>query len=174
LKLKIGVIGSGSSSDPTIGELAYETGREIARNDCILLTGAGPGLPYEAARGAREEGGQIIGFSPALNLQEHVERYGYPTDLFDVIIYTGFGLKGRNLLLVRSCDGVVAISGRIGTLNEFTISYDEGKTIGVLKGTGGISDYIEDIVRKSGKEGGKVISEPDHEKLIKELIENLR
>jgi len=153
---------------------SYKLGKEIARMDYILLTGSGPGLPYEAVKGAKEADGFTIGISPALNLQEHVEKYKFPTEFFDVLIFTGFGLKGRNVPFIRSCDGVIVISGRIGTLNEFTIAYDEGKTIGVLQGTAGISDSIEDIVKRSEKRGGKIIYKSDPKSLIEEVTSNLR
>jgi len=174
MKVKIAVIGSGINAQKQINMKAREIGREIAKADCILVTGSGNGLPYEAVKGAKEIGGTTIGISPASNIQEHIERYRFPVEAFDVLIFTGFGLKGRNVPFIRTCDGVIAISGRIGTLNELTIAYDEGKTIGVLKGTGGISDMVEDLVRKSGKKGGKVIYESDSESLTKELINSLR
>ena len=77
-----------------------------------------------------------------------------PTDACDAIIYTGFGLKGRNVVLVRSCDVVLFISGSIGSLNEFTIAYDEGKVIGCLTGTGGVADEAKRIVERLQKKIG--------------------
>lgn len=175
MRLKIGIIGSGSvPANQEINVKSYEIGKEIAERGCILLTGSGPGLPYEAIKGAKETNGLTIGISPASNLQDHIKRYNFPTRFFDVLIFTGFGLKGRNVLFIRSCDGVIVISGRIGTLNEFTIAYDEWKTIGVLKDTCGISDSIEDIIRKSGKKGGKIIYESDPKTLVIKLIEDLK
>jgi uncharacterized protein (TIGR00725 family) len=173
MKLKVGVIGSGTGVEQEIGKKSQEIGKEIACMGCILLTGSGSGLPYEAVKGAKEAGGFTIGISPASDLREHAERYKFPTEFFDMLIFTGFGLKGRNVPFIRSCDGVIVISGRIGTLNEFTIAYDEGKVIGVLKGTGGISDSIEDLVKRSGKKGGKVIYESDPRSLVKDLIGGL-
>jgi hypothetical protein len=41
---------------------------------------------------------------------------------------------------------VLIIGGATGTLNEFTIAYDEGKIIGVLEGSGGVADYIQKII----------------------------
>ncbi len=60
-----------------------------------------------------------------------------------MIIFTGFGYKGRNVINVRCADIVLILGGATGTLNEFTIAYDEGKIIGVLEGSGGIADHIE-------------------------------
>jgi len=173
MRIKIGVIGSGSGAEQEIEKKSKKIGEEIARTGCILLTGSGPGLPYEAVKGTKEAGGFTIGISPASDLREHVERYKFPTESFDVLIFTGFGLKGRNVPFIRTCDGVVAISGRIGTLNEFTIAYDEGKVISLLEGTGGLCDdaSIKNFVKATGKKGGKVISNSDPKLLIKELLE---
>src|SRR5437667_448881 len=55
-------------------------------------------------------------------------------DGFDVLIYTGSGLMGREITDIRTCDIVVIVGGRIGTLGEFAIAYDEGRLIGVLTG----------------------------------------
>ena len=118
----------------------------------ILLTGATTGLVYETGRAAKDAAGLHIGISPAGDEREHVERYQLPVDACDAIIYTGFGLKGRNVVLVRSCDVVLVIAGSIGSLNEFTIAYDEGKVIGCLTGTGGVADEAEKIVRTLPKQ----------------------
>ncbi|HDH91561.1 MAG TPA: hypothetical protein ENF38_01280 [Candidatus Aenigmarchaeota archaeon] len=176
MKYQIGVIGSAVEEKSDILKKAREIGKEIARYNCVLLTGATTGVSYEAVKGAKENNGLTIGFSPASNLSEHVEKYKLPVEYFDVIIFTGFGFKGRNVPFIRSCDAVVAISGRIGTLNEFTIAYDERKVIGILKGTGGLCDDegIEEFVRKSGKKGGKIIHEFDPKSLIKKLMNELR
>jgi uncharacterized protein (TIGR00725 family) len=171
MKLKIGVIGAGASVDPETARKSYDIGREIATAGCILLTGSSPGLPYEAVKGAKEAGGITVGFSPASNILEHVEKYNFPIEPFDILIFTGFGLKGRNIIFIRSCDGVVVISGRIGTLNEFTIAYDEGRTVGVLAGSGGITQLLPEIINKSEKKGAMVIYESDPKSLIKQLVD---
>jgi len=147
MKIKIGVMGSAEqSSARLLGESAKVLGRAIAGRDLILLTGATTGLVYESGKAAHDAGVFHIGISPAINRQEHIERYELPTDACDAIIYTGFGLKGRNVVLVRSCDVLLFIAGSIGSLNEFTIAYDEGKVIGCLTGTGGVADEIQMIV----------------------------
>ncbi len=107
--------------------LAEGLGAAIARADCILITGATTGLPDLVAQAFRNHGGFALGVSPAENRSEHVGRYGLPDDGADVIIYTGFGYKGRNVINVRSADIVLIIGGATGTLNEFTIAYDEGQ-----------------------------------------------
>ena len=112
---------------------------------CILVTGATTGLPDMVAKAFRRSGGFALGISPAQDRKEHLERYGLPDDGADVIVYTGFGYKGRNVINVRSADIVIIFGGATGTLNEFTIAYDEGKIIGILEGTGGVADHIREM-----------------------------
>lgn len=114
MRINIGVVGSGESQEPSIAHKARRVGEEIARAGCILLTGSGPGVSYEAVKGAKEADGFTVGFSPASGLREHEGTYGFPTELFDILVFTGFGLKGRNVPFIRTCDGVISISGRSG------------------------------------------------------------
>lgn len=145
----------GSAND-TLHEGASESlrdkavllGRAIAEtNDVIVMTGATTGLPYLVGKSAYEAGAFHIGVSPAENKDEHTQIYKLPTDNCDCLIFTGFGLKGRNVVLVRSCDVVLFIGGSIGSLNELTIASDEGKVIGCLIGTGGVADEAEKLLK---------------------------
>ncbi|HMG75428.1 MAG TPA: hypothetical protein VK582_18160 [Pyrinomonadaceae bacterium] len=148
MKIKIGVMGSAEAETATaLPEKATALGKAIASRDVILLTGATTGVVYETGKAASDAGVLHIGISPAGDEREHVERYQLPLDACAAIIYTGFGLKGRNVVLVRSCDVVLFIAGSIGSLNEFTIAYDEGKVIGCLTSTGGVADKVEELVR---------------------------
>lgn len=134
------------AASPKIAAAAEALALEIARRDLILLTGATTGVIHLIGKAARSAGAFHMGISPAANEHEHVEQYLLPVDACDAIVYTGFGLKGRNVVLVRSCDVVLFVAGSIGSLNEFTIAYDEGKTIGCLTGTGGVADEAPRIV----------------------------
>ncbi len=129
--------GLSESEKARVKEFAELLGAALAQQDCILVTGATTGLPDLVAKAFRSHGGFALGISPAHDRKEHLERYGLPDDGADVIIYTGFGYKGRNVINVRSADIVIIFGGATGTLNEFTIAYDEGKIIGVLEGSGG-------------------------------------
>lgn len=62
-------------------------------------------------------------------------------------ILTGGGFMGREITNIRSCDMVVIVGGRTGTLGELAIAYDEGRLIGILKGTGGITQIVEEAMR---------------------------
>jgi len=154
-----------------IRALAEELGAAIAKQDCILITGATTGLPDLVAQAFRQSGGFALGVSPAENRQEHITRYGLPEDGADVIIYTGFGYKGRNVINVRSADIVLIVSGATGTLNEFTIAYDEGKVIGVLEGSGGIAEHVREIIKICNKPAlEKIFFDRDPVKLVESCV----
>jgi uncharacterized protein (TIGR00725 family) len=166
MKIKIGVMGSANDTlagdvGMVVREKAEALGREIAARDCLLLTGATTGLTYIAGKSARAASAFHIGISPASNEREHVEKYALPLDSCDSIIYTGFGLKGRNVVLVRSCDIVLFVGGSMGSLNEFTIAHDEGRVMGCLTGTGGVADEGERLLQMFPKQTGACVLHGD-------------
>ncbi|MDP3947429.1 MAG: LOG family protein [bacterium] len=150
---------------------AEQIGRLIAERGMVLVTGATTGTPYWAAKGAKDAGGIVIGLSPALSEVEHVKTYHLPIDYHDLIIYTGFEYSGRNLLLTRSSDAVIILCGRIGTLNEFTIAFEDNKPIGVLEGSGGIVSEIPRLLEIAKRGPGKVVFDSDPEKLLLKVIQ---
>lgn len=151
-------------------ELAREVGREIVRQHGILVTGATTGIPYWAAIGAKEAGGLSVGVSPAATEREHVRSYRLPTNYFDFIMYTGFNYSGRNLLLTRLSDAVILICGRMGSLNEFTIAFEDKKPIGVLVGSGGMADTVRDIVERAHRGPGKIVYDSSPRDLVAKVI----
>lgn len=172
MPMKIGVMGGATGLLRRVHlNKAFAVGEAIGRSGCSLVTGACPGLPLEAARGAQKCGALVIGISPALSLDEHVSKYHSPTEHHDVLIYTGSGLMGREVVNIRSSDIVIFIGGRSGTLGELAIAYDEGKLIGILTGTGGISDLAKKILKACKKNtGASVIYGRDPQKLVDDLI----
>jgi uncharacterized protein (TIGR00725 family) len=173
LRIKIGVMGSASGDlKPEFLKKSFRLGQIMAERDCICVTGACPGLPYETAKGVKSKEGLVIGISPGLSLSEHLYKYHSPTAYTDVLIFTGSGLMGREITNIRSCDIVIILGGRSGTLGEFSIAYDEGKLIGVLTGTGGIADFlqeIEKVIKKST--GSTIIYDSSPSRLMKRLLQ---
>ncbi len=170
--MTVGVMGAAG------GELPIEVrgrvralGAAVARRGYVLVTGACPGLPHDAVLGAKEKGGFVVGVSPALDIEEHLTKYHSPTRGYDVIVYTGSGLMGREIENIRTCDVVVFAGGRSGTLGEFAIAYDEGKIIGVLTHTGGITQHIQDIVAMVRKTTGAVICYDGDAELLLDKLE---
>ncbi|MEW5907786.1 MAG: hypothetical protein AB1643_01195 [Patescibacteria group bacterium] len=175
---KIKICVSGAADTTYCGDNALEKGRElgreIIRQNAILVTGATTGFPFWAAMGAKEEKGLSIGLSPASSEKEHVEAYGLPLDYLDVIIYTGFGYSGRNLLLTRSADAVIVGCGRIGTINEFTVAFEDNKPTGVLQGDWKTDEMIDNILREAHRGCGKVVFDSDPKRMVEKLIEIVR
>lgn len=175
-KFKICVSGAAETGHcgPRAMESAKALGREIVNQGCIILTGATTGFPLWAAMGAKEAGGISIGLSPASSEREHVEVYRLPLDYMDLIVYTGFGYSGRDLLLTRSSDAVVIGCGRIGTVHEFTISYEDEKPTGILRGDWDMDEVLKMIIDKSNRINNKIIFEDSPEKLIKRVIDLIK
>jgi len=152
-------------------EKAKELGREIARQGAVLVTGATTGFPMWAAMGTKEVGGISIGLSPAANEREHVEVYKLPLDYMDLIIYTGFGYPGRDLLLTRSADAVICGCGRIGTIHEFTIAFEDGKALGIFEGPWEMGEELKMILAKGNRPSDKIVMGIDAKKLVADVIE---
>src|SRR3989338_395346 len=153
-KLKIGVMGSASGpqiENEVARAKARQLGNEIAKRGFIFINGACPGLPNDALLGAKEFNGFTIGVSPAFSEYEHVNEYK-SQHAHDMIIYTGMGFMERDIINIRSSDAVVIVGGGIGSLNEFTIAYEEGRPIGILTHTGGISNSIPHILELCQRE----------------------
>ena len=182
MRVKIGVMGSAATDSARLETgntrvaKAERLAQVIAAKDVVLLTGATTGMIYVVGKTAHDAGCFHIGISPGSNEHEHVELYKLPLDACDTLIYTGFGLKGRNVVLVRSCDIVLFVAGAMGSLNEFTIAHDEGKIIGCLTGTGGVADESEYLVQRFGKRGitARVFQNEDPEKLIDDCLNALK
>jgi uncharacterized protein (TIGR00725 family) len=156
--MTIGVMGSaGGHIPPKVLRKVYRLGQEIARRGYVLITGACPGIPHEAVKGAKNAGGFVVGVSPGLNFKQHIVDYQSPTMGYDAIIYTGSGLMGREIENIRSCDVVIFAGGRSGTLGEFAIAYDESKIIGVLLTTGGLTEQLETIIAFIRKDTGSIV-----------------
>ena len=181
--MKIAVYGSAAGDiDPAVSEKAKVIGEEIARRGHVLITGACPGLPYDAVLGAKEHKGEVIGFSPGVNLDDHRGRFRFPIDGFTGFVYVPGNYvhrnnakvceKYRNVSSVAECDAAVIISGRSGTMNELTSCYDLEKDIGVLTETGGNTPFIPALVRKWNKpSGSRIIYDANPIKLVESLEE---
>lgn len=145
---KFAVLGSARETDNSpVAKLAFELGQEIGMIGGIVITGGCPGLPHMACLGAKTTNGLAISVSPGANKDEHIHSYGYPMDS-DLMIFTGMGNKGRNVILVRSADICLFVGGGIGTLNEFTIAFDElteANVIGILAKSGGLSNTFQKL-----------------------------
>ncbi len=113
MKLNIGVLGPNTTSDEEY-ELGVEVGRYIAESGATLLCGGLGGMMRAASEGARAAGGQTVGILPSSDRSS-------ANSFIDIAIPTGLG-PFRNMLLVSSCDAVIAIHGAYGTLSEIAFA----------------------------------------------------
>ena len=133
-------------------DAAAEVGRLIARAGAVVVSGGLSGVMEAVSRGAKEEGGLVVGILPGFDKRD-------ANPYVDVAITTGMGFM-RNTLNVRAGDAVIMISGGIGTLNELTVAYEDKPTI-VLEGTGGWSDRLRSVAY-----GGKHLDEARSRELL--------
>ena len=172
---------SGAAETTHCGEdafaIAESLGAEITHQGSILITGATTGFPYWAAKGAKDAGGIVVGVSPAATEAEHLKKYNLPLDYHDFIFYTGAGYAGRNLLLTRLADAVIFGCGRMGTLNEFTITFEDKKPIGILEGAWETDELFKEIIEKSHRADemkGKIIYSQDPKELVGQIIDLIK
>ncbi len=144
-KKTIAVVGAGSKAGAAVIKAAEEVGRLVAQRGAVLICGGLGGVMEAAARGAQAEGGITVGILPQLNK-------GDANPYITVPIATGFG-EGRNVVIVRSSDALIAVGGEYGTLSEIAFGLKTGKpVIGIstwdIKGIIKAAD-AEDAVNKA-------------------------
>lgn len=122
----VAVVGPGDTADEMLLEVAYDVGAEIARRSALLVCGGLGGVMAAACRGAKANGGTTVGLLPGDNRST-------ANEWVDVALATGLG-EGRNLVLVRAADGVVAVGGSWGTLTEVALACRLGKPVVAVHG----------------------------------------
>src|ERR671914_389350 len=120
MSLYVGVAGA-SRPEPPLLDQAELLGRRLAEADAVVICGGGPGVMAAVCRGAQSTGGTTVGLLPGLDRGE-----GNPH--LTISVPTGLG-QGRNLLLVRSSDALIAVGGGFGTLSELAIALRTGTPV---------------------------------------------
>lgn len=164
-KIIIGVMGPGENASPDENEMAYELGKEIAKQGWITLTGGRSfGIMDAALKGATETGGLTIGILPGdsdKNSSEHAQ----------IKIVTSMG-SGRNYISVLSSHLIVVLGMASGTASEVALALKSRKkvillnqdeiTIRFFKNLGSynvlvtktVAETVEDIKRYVGMNQG--------------------
>lgn len=119
-RVHVGVIGEGACSKATAAR-AERVGRALAAAGAIVLCGGLGGVMEAAARGAARAGGTVVGLLPGFDP-------GDANRWVTVPIVTGMD-QARNVILVRSCDALIAVGGRYGTLSEIALALKLGKPV---------------------------------------------
>jgi uncharacterized protein (TIGR00725 family) len=120
VRVYVGVAGA-SRPEAALLDQAELLGRRLAEAGAVVVCGGGPGVMEAVCRGAKAAGGTTVGLLPGLDRAE-----GNPH--LSVSVPTGLG-QGRNLLLVRSSDALVAVGGGFGTLSEIALALRTGTPV---------------------------------------------
>jgi uncharacterized protein (TIGR00725 family) len=116
----VAVAGSGSASGDEL-RAAEAVGRALAARGAIVVSGGLGGAMEASCRGAKAGGGTTVGILPG---SDRADANAY----VDVAIPTGLG-EGRNTLVVRAADAVIAVGGGWGTLSEIALALRAGKPV---------------------------------------------
>ncbi len=122
--LRIAVAGAGICDDELMA-LARDVGHAVAEAGAILLCGGLGGVMEGAARGAADAGGVTIGFLPGSD-PRHANQF------IQIPLPTGLG-EGRNVLVARTADALIAIGGEWGTLSEVAFARKVGVPVVLLR-----------------------------------------
>lgn len=113
----ISVIGASHANADEI-QTAEEIGRELAARGAVLICGGLDGIMEAACRGAVSSGGLTVGILPG----EHRES---ANKFVTIPIVTGIGY-GRNMIVAKSGQAVIAVGGGYGTLSEIAYACQAG------------------------------------------------
>jgi predicted Rossmann-fold nucleotide-binding protein len=154
-KHTVGIISSAIPvRDKKTIDLFNSLGTHLAKHNINIATGAAVGISHLVGKSAKDAGSKLIGFSPNTNALTHSRKPdNAPITHFDIIHFNSNGFTARSLEFIETVDALIMVSGRMGTLSEFTIGFEEGVPIFILKGYGGVSDRIEEIISFADKKG---------------------
>lgn len=136
----VAVVGPGDTDDETLLADAEGVGRGVAAAALVLVTGGLGGVMAAAARGAASAGGLVVGLLPGDAASDANPWVG-------VALPTGMG-QGRNVLVVRGAEAVVAVGGSWGTLAEVALARRLAKPVVSLRGwriVGGPGDGVIEV-----------------------------
>ena len=135
--------GSSLGTEKIFEEQAYELGRTLAKQGKELIYGGAKiGLMGQVANGALQNNGKVIGILPIF-LQEKEVAHETLTELILVD-----NMHERKLKMYELCDGIIALPGGYGTMEELfeMLTWSQlglhTKPIGLLNTDGFYSEFI--------------------------------
>ncbi len=119
-KRLISVVG-GRKVEKRLLREAEKLGRLIAAKDAVVVCGGLTGVMEAVSKGAKAGGGLTVGILP----HEHKKN---ANEYIDIPLATGLGI-GRNVIIARTADAVIAVGGEYGTLSEIAFALQMGKPV---------------------------------------------
>ena len=133
-------------------------GEHLGKIHADVLTGACKGYPYYVGKAAIKSGSKVTGYSPAMNLDEHVKVYNFPTDgvtdlVFSKCLYEtqSESFLRRSMDMTPFSDVVIAMGGSWGTFSELIMSFMLHRTIILVEEFDGAVTAFEDAYEFFGK-----------------------
>lgn len=160
-------------------KLAKNIGCYLAEKGITVVTGGCSGIPAICIEEGHASGAETIGYFPHKNHSDYYDRQ-HEENTHDIKFYSTahfvHGFTARSLEMIKGVDAAIVLNGRIGTLSEFGIAVEEGLPLGIIEGTGGISDELKNIIRVAKKEfpNNEVLFGDDYKKIIDTLIEKYK
>lgn len=111
----------GSHCPEHIYEKAQAVGRLLAQKGVLVYCGGRTGVMEAVSRGVREENGTVVGILPEADSDG-------ANPFVDIPVATGAG-SARNVMIVNSVHGAIAIDGYYGTLSEIGHALRAGKPV---------------------------------------------
>ena len=185
MKYKIGIFGSAVKEGKEAQQKAKELGQVLGNYNIDIINGACTGIPYLVSYSAHQKGIDVYGYSPVFNFEQQkkftpnddlsiYKKIYYISKKFECSYNSDACKKYRNVISTANCDAGIIVSGRWGTMNEFTNLYDMGKVIGVLTGTGGIADELAKLDKKIKKKSkAKIFFNSSPKELVDCIINEL-
>jgi uncharacterized protein (TIGR00725 family) len=157
--------------DEELNIIAEEIGVYLAKKKIKVVTGGSLGIPALVVKAAKHNGGETMAFFPDHDPESHGRRFdNQSTEFFDTFKFIP-GFTKRSLAMIGFVDAAIVLNGRMGTLSEITMAIEEGLIVGIVQGTGGISDLVPEVLKISNKEiCSKVILSDDYKEIIDQII----
>lgn len=156
-------------------QLAKDIGKYLAKQGIEVITGGCKGLPSLVAQEAYKNGAKTTAYYPDVSeLDLYKNEIIHNNDILGVYSEKKFydGFTKRSIKMIEDADAAIVFNGRFGTLSEFTVAVEEGLRVGVVEGTGGISDEIRSLCAlvKRDMSQNQIIFSYDYKALIDRLI----
>lgn len=159
-------------------KIAQELVQYLAEKNVEVVTGGCSGIPALCIETAHKLGLKTTGYFPVQDQSEYIDRQ-HEENIHDIKFYSTAhfisGFTARSLAMIKNVDAAIVLNGRIGTLSEFGIAVEEGLPLGVIEGTGGITDELQRLTKLVKKEfpNNDIIFDSDYKKVVDFLVNHL-
>lgn len=147
---------------PEVFDYAYQLGKLIAKQGWTVITGGKSGVMEAANKGCKDANGISVGVVTG-------DKRFTANKYVDVEVIPGTFNCGEEMTLVTMSDALIILGGGMGTLQEITIAYRQGKPIFSIRGLGGWSEKFEQVVQLDERDKVRIEYSNSPEDLMNKL-----